>query len=202
MDLIILLIIIGLMGALFLKIIMGILKGGREEYQKQQEEREKERKGYQSRLRHYRYYVHGLDHKNEEGKKTISVILAAARKVNDFYRTIKKADFEEDPYMQVGEFDDVALETDLVPTEYEGEPAVKIYIRDDEEQRHHAGWIPKEHAADVADMINKHRCITWMEIEGGKVKSLTVEDDGKERVEVDEGEEPFPVVKIEYEASE
>lgn len=168
----------------------------------EQEEQRRKREEYQQRLRSYKYYVHGLDHKNDEGRKTISVILQEARKLNDYYRETKKADFQEDLYLQVGEFDGVALEAELVPTEFDGDPAVKIFIRGEDEVRHHAGWIPAEKAEDVTDMIQKHRCITWMEIEGGKVKFLGVDEDGSESVEIDDGEEPFPVVKIEYESAE
>lgn len=200
MDLIILIIACGLIAALFFKIIAGVLKGGQEELKKQKEAEEK-RAEYQGRLRHYRYYVHGLNHKNEEGKKTITVILTAGLKINDFYRELKKKDFDDDPYMQVSEFEDVALEAELVPTEYEGEQAVKVYVRDGEE-RHHAGWISKEKAEEVADIIKKHRCITWMEIDGGKVKSLGVTEQGKDKIIIDEGEDPFPVVNVEYEAPE
>lgn len=144
-------------------------------------------------------YIHGLNYENEDGKNVIDVILRAARKAakekGSFYNEVRKSDFDEDPTLEVSEFEDVPLDCELGPTSVEGKPAVKVWLTEDGERRG-AGWIPAEDADYVTYLIRTYETETTLRIEGGKTKVLAVDDNG-EKIEI-EKEDYFPVVFISY----
>lgn len=133
---------------------------------------EEERK---ANTRSYRYHVHGMNYKNETGEEILKLI----RRISDYYRDEddpfrmwRKKDYD---YFQESEIDEFShlgqLAGDLKVTDFDGEPAVKVYLFDEEADKdQHIGWIPKDQAADVADMLRKHKCQVDIEIDGGKRK--------------------------------
>lgn len=165
---------------------------------KEYEEAEHLRKEHEKNSRQYHYYVHGLEHKNDEGKMTIEVIRKIARAQAETYKETRLADFKDDPTLEVSEFEDVEIDVDLEPMEYDGADAVKVFAYDEGGARHHAGWISASQAEQVADMLKKHDCTVWMEIEGGKVKTLGETESGRDGIEIEEGD-IFPVIYISYE---
>lgn len=87
----------------------------------------------------YWYHVHGLNYPNEEGEDIHAILEeVTAIKYDTYPGTLKVV-------------------------QYEGKPAVKVYIYDGKRMRH-IGWIPKEKAASVADMFRKHDCTISLDV--------------------------------------
>lgn len=165
---------------------------------KEYEEAEHLRKEHEKNSRQYRYYLHGLTHLNDEGRMTIRVIKAIAREQAEIFKKTRLADLKNDPTLEVSEFEDVEIDVDLEPMKYDGADAVKVFAYDEHGARHHAGWISASQAEQVADMLKKHDCSVWMEIEGGKLKSLGETVFGEDDVQIEEND-IFPVIYISYE---
>lgn len=166
-----------------------------------EEELEKEREKARENHREYHYYIHGLEHKNDEGKKVINLIKRLAESQTEYYKDIKLADFKENPFDDVYKYGDVVLNCDLEETTFEDKTAVRVYAYDDDGERHQAGWISASQAEQVADMLRKHQCRTWIEIEGGPYKTYGEDENGRDRMTIEQ-EDMFPVVYISYELDE
>lgn len=167
------------------------------------EELEAERKEYERTHKTFGAYIHGLQYENESGKKVLDVILQAARKeareVGSFYKETRKQDFEDEPWLEVSEFDGIVVPCSLEPVKYEGKPAVKVWLEDGEKKQG-AGWIPADDADYVAYLLRTYDPSVNMIVEGGKTKKLDVTDSG-DKVEIEENDY-FPKVLIEYEKPE
>lgn len=87
----------------------------------------------------YWYHVHGLNHPNEEGEDIHAILEeVTAIKYDTYPGTLKVV-------------------------QYEGKPAVKVYIYDGNRMRH-IGWIPAQKAESVADMFRKHDCTISLDV--------------------------------------
>lgn len=154
--------------------------------------------------RHYSYSVYGVRYKNEDGKEIQKLLAKLPKEGLDssvFYNCMTNADikeeFNEDDRVCI--FDGIEYDANLVPCEYEGKPAVKVYFISDEKGPVHIGWISKDDASDVSDMIKKHDCSYKLEIEGGKYKHLVYdEDEDKYNVVTESDEEYFARVHVSY----
>lgn len=154
----------------------------------------------------YSYSVYGVRYKNEDGKDIQSLLAKLPKEGLDpsvYYDCMSNADIieMEDEDFRVHIFDGITYDAELEACEFEGSPAVKVYFLSDKEGRVHIGWISKEDAPDVADMISKHDCSCSLEIEGGRYKYLEY-DDLKEKYKVCIGsdKEYFAKVYISYSA--
>ena len=181
---------------LFLALVAWILikmKGAADERQ-EDEQREAERKEYERTHKIFGSYVRGLQYKNEDGDKVLDVIIQTARKIGreegSLYKMTKKSDFLEEPGFEVSEFDGISIPCELEPTTYEGKPAVKVWIMEDE--RRGAGWLPAEDADYISYLLRTYNHAEEMIIEGGKTKTL-----GDNKVEIEE-RDVFPKVLINY----
>lgn len=167
------------------------------------EEREEARKEYERTHKTFTSYVHGLQYKNDDGKIVLDAIIQAARRRvredGSLYKETRKSDFEEEPGLEVSEFDGVFLDCELEPTKFDGKPAVKVWIQD-EDDRIGAGWLPAEDADYISYLLRTFDPITTMIIEGGKTKSLEVTETGDKVVT--EETDLFPRVLINYEKDE
>lgn len=169
------------------------MKGAADERQ-EDEQREAERKEYDRTHKTFGAYVRGLQYKNDDGDKVLNVIIQTARKIareeGSLYKMTKKSDFLEEPGLEVSEFDGISIPCELDPTKYEGKPAVKVWITEDE--RRGAGWLPAEDADYISYLLRTYETATEMIIEGGKTKTL-----GDDKVEIEESD-VFPRVLIHY----
>lgn len=146
------------------------------------------------------YYIHGLNHENSEGKRVIDVIMARAKnevKYESYYKSVTKQEMIDNCGDSVSEYAGVEIPAELERTKFEGKTAVRVYMLDDEGEREDVGWIPAEYANEVALDIHKHDHDEHIEIEGGKIKELIVDDNDKWKVETYK-EDLFPIVVIEY----
>ncbi|MBR2587526.1 hypothetical protein IKE71_04125 [Candidatus Saccharibacteria bacterium] len=146
------------------------------------------------------YYIHGLNHENSEGKRVIDVIMARAKnevKYESYYKSITKQEMIDNCGDSVSEYAGVEIPAELERTKFEGKTAVRVYMLDDEGEREDVGWIPAEYANEVALDIHKHDHDEHIEIEGGKIKELVVDDNDKWKVNTYK-EDLFPIVVIEY----
>lgn len=148
-----------------------------------------------------RYYcIHGLNHENSEGKRVIDVIMARAKnevKYESYYKSVTKQEMIDNCGDSVSEYAGVEIPAELERTKFEGKTAVRVYMLDDEGEREDVGWIPAEYANEVALDIHKHDHDEHIEIEGGKIKELIVDDNDKWKVNTYK-EYLFPIVVIEY----
>lgn len=168
----------------------------------------REKSASSSSIRQYSYSVYGVRYKNEDGKDIQSLLAKLPKEGLDpsvYYDCMSNADIieMEDEDFRVHIFDGITYDAELEACEFEGSPAVKVYFLSDKEGRVHIGWISKEDAPDVADMISKHDCSCSLEIEGGRYKYLEY-DDLKEKYKVCIGsdKEYFAKVFISYSAEE
>lgn len=146
------------------------------------------------------YYIHGLNHENSEGKRVIDVIMARAKneiKYESYYKSVTKQEMIDNCGDSVSEYAGVEIPAELERTKFEGKTAVRVYMLDDEGEREDVGWIPAEYANEVALDIHKHDHDEHIEIEGGKIKELIVDDNDKWKVETYK-EDLFPIVVVEY----
>lgn len=147
------------------------------------------------------YYIHGLNHENSEGKRVIDVIMARAKnevKYESYYKSVTKQEMIDNCIGDsVSEYAGVEIPAELERTKFEGKTAVRVYMLDDEGEREDVGWIPAEYANEVALDIHKHDHDEHIEIEGGKIKELIVDDNDKWKVETYK-EDLFPIVVVEY----
>lgn len=146
------------------------------------------------------YYIHGLNHENSEGKRVIDVIMARAKneiKYESYYKSVTKQELIDNCGDSVSEYAGVEIPAELERTKFEGKTAVRVYMLDDEGNREDVGWIPAEYANEVALDIHKHDHDEHIEIEGGKIKELVVDDNDKWKVNTYK-EDLFPIVVIEY----
>jgi len=126
------------------------------------------------------YKVHGISYDNEDGH-SIQKILS----------TFVKEEYEEDKLSSAEikeelEYDDrvyvyptMDINVVLEPTEFDGEPAVKIMGETSPLVYAHIGWIPKRDAAHVIDIINNYDYAVTAELVGGPYKYR--DDDDKIR---------------------
>lgn len=168
----------------------------------------KTRNNSSSSDRKYSYSVYGVRYQNEDGKDIQKLLAKLPKEGLDssvFYDCMTNADikeeFDEDDRVHI--FDGIEYDANLVPCEFEGKPAVKVYFISDELGPVHIGWISKQDAPDVADMIRKHDCSYKLEIEGGKYKHLVYDDEtDKYKVVTESDEEYFARVYISYSAED
>lgn len=128
----------------------------------------------------YNLHVHGLDHKNKNGDNILRFIRDMAKEYDDGagYYSLKKSDFKEDPWLEVGEMDSLdSMDGSLEVTEFEGKTAVKVYVDDYlRDGMTDIGWIPADQAEDVAELLKAHDCKIEIKFDGGKMKHLDEED--------------------------
>lgn len=152
----------------------------------------------------YSYSVYGVRYENEDGKD-IQKLLAKLPKeevdASDLYDGMTNADikesFDEDDRVYI--FEGIEFDADLVPCEFEGSPAVKVYFVSGDGEREHIGWISKQDAPTVADMIKKHECSYSLQVEKGAYKHLEYDADAdKYKVVTESDSEYFAEVFIIY----
>lgn len=158
--------------------------------------------------REYSYSVFGVRYKNEDGKDIQKLLAKLPKEGLDssvFYDCMTNSDIKEnfDEDDRVCIFDGIEYDADLAACEFEGEPAVKVYFLSDELGPVHIGWISKQDAPDVSDMIKKHDCSYKLVIEGGKYKHLVYDEEtDKCKVVTESGGEYFARVFISYVAED
>lgn len=124
------------------------------------------------------YKVHGISYDNEDGH-SIQKLLGAF--VKDEYKDDKlssaeiKEELEYEDRVYV--YPTLDISVILEPTEYDGEPAVKVMGETSPLVFNHIGWIPKRDAAHVTEIINNNDYEVTAELVGGPYKYL--DDDGK-----------------------
>lgn len=168
----------------------------------------REKSASSSSIRQYSYSVYGVRYKNEDGKDIQSLLAKLPKEGLDssvFYDCMTNSDIKEnfDEDDRVCIFDGIEYDADLAACEFEGEPAVKVYFLSDELGPVHIGWISKQDAPDVSDMIKKHDCSYKLVIEGGKYKHLVYDEEtDKCKVVTESGGEYFARVFISYVAED
>lgn len=152
----------------------------------------------------YSYSVYGVRYKNEDGKD-IQKLLAKLPKeeadASELYDGMTNADikesFDEDDRVYI--FEGIEFDADLSPCEFEGNPAVKVYFISGNGEREHIGWISKQDAPTVVDMIKKHECSYSLQVEKGAYKHLVYDADAdKYKVVTESDSEYFAEVFIIY----
>lgn len=124
------------------------------------------------------YKVHGISYDNEDGH-SIQKLLAAF--VKDEYEDDKlssaeiKEELEYEDRVYV--YPTLDISVILEPTEYGGEPAVKVMGETSPLVYSHIGWIPKRDAAHVTEIINNNDYEVTAELVGGPYKYR--DDDGR-----------------------
>ena len=152
----------------------------------------------------YSYSVYGVRYENENGQdiqRLLAKLPAEGVDSSELYNCMTnseiKDEFDEDDKVYI--FDGITYDADLVPCEFDGAPAVKVYFVSESDGNVHIGWISKKDAPDVSDMIQKHDCSYSLEIEGGKYKHLEYDDEeDKYKVVTESGDDYFARVYISY----
>ena len=158
--------------------------------------------------RRYSYSVYGVRYQNEDGNDIQKILARLPKEGLDssvFYNCMDNSDIKEslDEDDKVYIFEGITYDAELVPCEFEGEPAVKVYFVSDNEGNVHIGWISKQDAPTVSDMIKKHECSYELEIEGGKYKQLIYDEDSdKMKVITESGGDYFARVYISYDVED
>ena len=75
------------------------------------------------------------------------------------------------------------ISVDLIPTTFDGEPAVKVMLEPEKDEYVHIGWIPKRNAAEVINLIENYDCGFSGELIGGPYKYE--DEDGELASDVD-----------------
>lgn len=123
------------------------------------------------------YKAHGISYENEDGH-SIQKILSAY--VKDEYEDDKlsnaeikeELEYEDKVYV----YPSMDIRVILEPTEFDGEPAVKIMGETSPLTYTHIGWIPKRDAAHVIEIMNNHDYEVTAELVGGPYKYRDEDD--------------------------
>lgn len=130
------------------------------------------------------YKIVGTSYENDQGKDIQKILSKYVKKwFSD--EKLSAADVREEL-----EYDDrvyvyptMDITVDLIPTTFDGEPAVKVMIEDDPNEYIHIGWIPKQNAAEVSNLIENYDCSFSGELLGGPYKYE--DEDGKIKSDID-----------------
>ena len=130
------------------------------------------------------YKIVGTSYENDHGDDIQEILSKYVKKwFSD--EKLSAADIREEL-----EYDDrvyvyptMDITVDLIPTTFDGEPAVKVMLEDDPNEYIHIGWIPKRNAAEVINLIENYDCGFSGELIGGPYKYE--DEDGKLASDVD-----------------
>lgn len=129
---------------------------------------------------YYSYKIVGTAYKNENGadiQKILKNYIEANSYDEPYFGMTNKDIKDEGQYDErIYQYEPVNADAELIPTEYNGDPAVKVMLIDEESDPVHIGWIAAEKAQDVIDMIGGDPILTSAEIRGGKYKFLNLDD--------------------------
>lgn len=128
--------------------------------------------------REYSYAVVGVVYNNEDGTSRQKLLKSFLQEENyEKYGGMTNTDIKEecDFDEKYWEYPETGTDGYLVITEYDGEPAIKVFA--DLEEKVQIGWIPKESVSDIIDMVKKHPCNINIIVYGGKYKMLDFDGD-------------------------
>ena len=126
------------------------------------------------------YKVHGISYDNEDGhsiQKILSVFVKEEYEDDKLSSAEIKEELEYDDRVYVYPTMDISVV--LEPTEFDGEPAVKVMGETSPLVYNHIGWIPKRKAPHVIDIIENNDYEVTAELVGGPYKYI--DDDDKIR---------------------
>lgn len=130
------------------------------------------------------YKVVGTTYKNEDGDSIQDILQHIPADLIDheeLYNGETNADIKE--YGErVSIYEGNELAGKIEETEFEKEPAIKVYLKDVNNKFRGIGWISKPQVEEVKAIFQNHDCTAGIMIVGGKYKYLN--DD--EKVETDE----------------
>ena len=129
-------------------------------------------------IREYSYPVVGVSYENENGNPIQKLLKSFLSEQNDEkYDGMTNKDIKEDCSYdeKIWEYPETETDGDLLITEYNNEPAIKVYA--ELPLKTHIGWIPKESVASVSDILKKHPCDLTISVNGGNYKYLDYDDD-------------------------
>lgn len=124
------------------------------------------------------YIVHGISYDNEDGhsiQKLLSGFVKEEYEDDKLTNAEVKEELEYDDKVYLYPTMDISIK--LEPTEFDGEPAVKVYGETSPLVFEHIGWIPKRKAAEVINIITNNDYEVTGELLGGPYKYL--DDDNK-----------------------
>lgn len=128
-------------------------------------------------IREYTYPVVGVIYENEDGKPIQKLLKAFLSDQNDDkYDGMTNKDIKEECSYdeKIWEYPETDTDGELFITEYNGEPAIRVYAELPE--RTNIGWIPKDSVATVIDILEKHNCDITITVNGGNYKMLDYDD--------------------------
>lgn len=135
----------------------------------------------------YNFNIVGLNHKNEDGQNCLKVLKEVVKDtfVGDAFMGMTQKECKED-YCTVEYYEGEYFDCEVVEYEFEGEAAVKIYILDLEQEKHHIGWISADKVETFCEMIKRDKCYYAIVVHGVKERSGfgTETKDWKPQVEV------------------
>lgn len=123
------------------------------------------------------YKVHGISYDNEDGH-SIQKLLAAFVKNEYENDKLSSAEIKEELEYEdrVYVYPTLDISVILEPTEYDGQPAVKVMGETSPLVYSHIGWIPKRDAAHVTEIINNNDYEVTAELVGGPYKYRDSDD--------------------------
>lgn len=149
--------------------------------------------------REYNYAVVGAAYDNDDGTSRQKLLKSFLQEeCDEKYDGMTNKDIKEECDFDEKYWEYPETDTDgyLVITEFEGEPAIKVFA--DLEEKSQIGWIPKESVSDIIDMVKKHPCEVNITIYGGKYKMLDL--DGDKEIIITEQKDYGARVIISYDA--
>jgi len=123
------------------------------------------------------YKIHGISYENEDGHDIQKLL---SKFVKDQFEDDKLSASEIKEELQYEDkvyiYPTMDIDVDLIPTTFDGEPAVKVMAETSPYVYEHIGWIPKRQAAEVVDLLNNYQCEMTGELIGGPYKYLDEDD--------------------------
>ena len=123
------------------------------------------------------YKVHGISYDNENGhsiQKLLSEFVKTEYADDKLTSSEIKEELEYDDKVYLYPTMDINIQ--LVPTEFDGEPAVKVLGETSPLVYEHIGWIPKRNASQVVEIINNYDYNVTGELVGGPYKYRDKDD--------------------------
>lgn len=123
------------------------------------------------------YKIHGISYENEDGHDIQKLLL---KYVKEEFEDDKLSAAEIKEELQYEEkvyvYPTMDINIDLIPTTFDGEPAVKVMAEISPCVYEQIGWIPKRQAAEVVGLLNNYNCEISGELIGGPYKYLDDDD--------------------------
>lgn len=126
------------------------------------------------------YKAHGISYDNEDGhniQKLLSAFVKSEYEDDKLTASEVKEELEYDDRVYL--YPTMDINVILEPTEFDGEPAVKVMGEVSPTVYQHIGWIPKRDAAHVIEILNNYDYNVSAELVGGPYKYR--DDDDKIR---------------------